>query len=186
MEYCISISMLNDFIFCPYSVYFHNLYSTHDTLLYHDTPQTEGKLAHSSTDNKSRTANRSVYMGMEVFSEEYGLFGKIDVYDARSQTLTERKKHIKTIYDGYVFQLYAQYFALTEMGYLVGKMYLYCMTKNKKFPIALPESNPVMLEKFRNLIGKIQTFDLMNTPVKRNKNKCEKCIYRNICDLSLC
>jgi CRISPR-associated protein Cas4 len=41
----ISISTLNDFIFCPYSIYLHNVYMEADEGLYHATPQTQGRIA---------------------------------------------------------------------------------------------------------------------------------------------
>lgn len=48
----IAISTLNDFIFCPYSIYLHNVYMDMDEGLYHATPQTRGKIAHQSIDWK--------------------------------------------------------------------------------------------------------------------------------------
>ena len=44
MDDYISISTLNDFIFCPYSIYLHNVYMESDEGLYHATPQTRGKI----------------------------------------------------------------------------------------------------------------------------------------------
>ena len=38
MDDYISISQLNDFIFCPYSIYLHNVYMETDEGLYHATP----------------------------------------------------------------------------------------------------------------------------------------------------
>jgi len=52
MDDYISISTLNDFIFCPYSIYLHNVYMETDEGLYHATPQTRGKIAHETIDNK--------------------------------------------------------------------------------------------------------------------------------------
>lgn len=43
MDDYISISMLNDFVFCPYSIYLHNVYMDTDEGLYHAKPQTIGK-----------------------------------------------------------------------------------------------------------------------------------------------
>ena len=48
----IAISTLNDFIFCPYSIYLHNVYMDTDEGLYHAIPQTRGKTAHQSIDWK--------------------------------------------------------------------------------------------------------------------------------------
>ena len=39
MEDYIAISTLNDFIFCPYSIYLHNVYMETDESVYHATPQ---------------------------------------------------------------------------------------------------------------------------------------------------
>lgn len=38
----IPISTLNDFIFCPYSIYLHNVYIDTDEGNYHAKPQTRG------------------------------------------------------------------------------------------------------------------------------------------------
>lgn len=53
----ISISTLNDFIFCPYSIYLHNVYMDTDEGLFHAAPQTRGKIAHESVDNKTASTN---------------------------------------------------------------------------------------------------------------------------------
>lgn len=48
----ISISTLNDFIFCPYSIDLHNVYSDTDEDVYHAVPQTRGKAAHAASDSR--------------------------------------------------------------------------------------------------------------------------------------
>ena len=53
----IAISTLNDFIFCSYSIYLHNVYMDTDEGLYHAIPQTRGKIAHQSIDTK-KASNR--------------------------------------------------------------------------------------------------------------------------------
>lgn len=58
MEDYISISTLNDFIFCPYSIYLHNVYMETDEGLYYATPQTHGRFAHETIDNK-KASNRA-------------------------------------------------------------------------------------------------------------------------------
>lgn len=109
MEPYIPISFLNDFIFCPRSIYFHQLYGGSDESLYHSTDQSEGKEAHKTLDNKSYTTAKAVLQTLEVYSQKYGIGGKIDTYDQAKKLLVERKKKIKVIYDGYIYQLYAQY-----------------------------------------------------------------------------
>jgi hypothetical protein len=49
----IPISTLNDFIFCPYSIYLHNVYMETDEDLYHAVPQVRGKVAHETVDKKA-------------------------------------------------------------------------------------------------------------------------------------
>ncbi|MBO5988551.1 MAG: type V CRISPR-associated protein Cas4 [Paludibacteraceae bacterium] len=48
----ISISTLNNYIFCPYSIYLHNVYMETDEGLYHASPQTNGRVAHEAVDSK--------------------------------------------------------------------------------------------------------------------------------------
>lgn len=50
-------------------------------------------------------------------SEEYGLMGKIDIYKGREQKLIERKYQLRNIYQGQIYQLWAQYLCMKEMGY---------------------------------------------------------------------
>lgn len=54
----IPISTLNDFVFCPYSIYLHNVYMESDEGLYHATPQTMGKIAHKSIDEKTASHSK--------------------------------------------------------------------------------------------------------------------------------
>lgn len=121
MDDCIIISNLNDFIFCPASIYFHNLYGSQDTMTYQNSSQINGTSAHEAVDSGRYSVAKHIIIALEIYSEKYNLVGKIDIYDANSKTLVERKRQIKTIYDGYIFQIYAQYFALCEMGYEVRK-----------------------------------------------------------------
>ena len=53
----ISISTLNDFYFCPYSIFLHNVYMETDESFYHAAPQVRGRLAHEAVDNK-KASNR--------------------------------------------------------------------------------------------------------------------------------
>jgi len=43
MDDYIAISTLNDFIFCPYSIYLHNVYMETEEGVYHAVPQTRGR-----------------------------------------------------------------------------------------------------------------------------------------------
>jgi len=105
MDDLIPISFLNDFIFCPASIYFHQLYGAQEKLTYQRSNQINGTAAHRTVDSSTYTSRKNVLQGLSVCSEQLRLVGKIDVFYQETGTLVERKKKIKTIYDGYVFQI---------------------------------------------------------------------------------
>lgn len=181
MDDLIIISHLNDFIFCPVSIYFHKLYGNEDVLMFQSSAQLNGTKAHRSVDNNTYSTRKNIITNLDVYCEHYGLIGKIDIYDSEKRKLTERKKHIGKIYDGYIFQIYAQYFAMTEMGYPVEKLEFYSMDDNRKYPVLLPEDNQVMKQKFEEVIRDLRTFD-MTTFYQSNIEKCSHCIYEDACD----
>lgn len=182
MDDYILITQLNDFIFCPASIYFHNLYGSMDRILYQSEDQINGTKAHEKIDKGQYSADESILMGLDVFCEKYRLIGKIDVYDEKRKILRERKRQIKTIYDGYVFQLYAQYFALVEMGYTIEHLQLYSMVDNKIYKVLLPEQDIDMFEKFENVIVQMRAFRIEEGFVQENPSKCTRCIYEPACD----
>ena len=81
----ISISTLNDFIFCPYSIYLHNVYMESDEGLYHATPQTKGRNAHETIDTKKASNRADDLQSLPIISEKYRLMGKIDLYRGKAQ-----------------------------------------------------------------------------------------------------
>ncbi len=186
MEPYIPISFLNDFIFCPRSIYFHQVHGSLGQEMLHENAQTAGRAAHEAIDEGRYSTRKNVLMGMEIYCEKYNICGKLDIFDIDQKKLTERKNHIVKIYDGYVFQVYAQYYALVEMGYEVRNIVIHDMTHNNNYPIALPEDDPEMQEKFEILIEKINDFNLSRTDFQPNKEKCKRCIYSHLCDYSLC
>ena len=138
MEHPILISYLNDFMFCPASIYFHQLYGSMDRILFQCTDQINGTYAHNSIDNGIYSTKKNVLQGIDIYCDRYNIIGKIDVFDLGTGILTERKKKTKVVYDGYVFQLYGQYYALMEMGYIVSKLRLYSLDDNRTFDVVLP------------------------------------------------
>lgn len=177
------ISNLNDFIFCPVSIYFHSLDSETERLSYQQEYQINGTAAHEAVDLGRYSKRRTVLQAFPVYCDRYGLYGKIDLLDTDKGILTERKKKISNIYDGYVFQLYAQYFALREAGYTVNEMRLYSMDDNRTYKTALPEEDEEMFGKFEALINEIQTFKF-DEFLQNNPLKCQKCIYEPLCSFS--
>lgn len=60
MDDVIIISNLNDFIFCPASIYFHKLYGSEDNLMYQSSYQINGSKAHEAVDNARLSINQHV------------------------------------------------------------------------------------------------------------------------------
>ena len=180
MENPIPITLLNDFIFCPASIYFHSLDYETDNILLQDLPQINGSKAHEKSDNGDYSDKKCILQGSYVYCEKYNLIGKIDTFDSEKGVLTERKKRISKVYDGYIFQLYAQYFSLKEMGYSVNVIRLYSMDTNKIYNVDKPENNLDMLYKFEKVISDIKSFDLFDF-MQDDISKCEHCIYEPLC-----
>lgn len=170
MESYIPISKINDFLFCPISLYLHSVYESFDTSLYHATPQTVGKINHAGIEEGRYSTSAHLLQGIPVYSERYGIMGKIDIYDAQKKTLVERKTKIKKIWPGYVAQLYGQYFCLREMGYAVKRLFLHSLADNKRYRVKLPSKTDV--EAFSRLIERIRTFDVR----QYRDHRCEKCV----------
>ncbi|MCZ8239216.1 MAG: type V CRISPR-associated protein Cas4 [Leptospiraceae bacterium] len=186
MESYIPISYLNDFIFCPRSIYFHQVHGSLSQSMYQAKPQVEGKAVHESIDQGTYTTSQNVLMGMDLYSETYGLQGKIDIFFIDTGVLLERKNKIVKIYDGYVFQVYAHYFALSELGYTVKDIKIHDRTHNKSYPIPLPKDDIPMFDKFERTIQNLKDFDLYDPNFHPNIEKCRNCIYSHLCDYSLC
>jgi CRISPR-associated protein Cas4 len=177
MEVYIPISKINDFLYCPKSLYLHLIYENFNESLFHDKPQKEGKLNHESIEQQTYSTSKKFIIGKEVYSEKYKIMGKIDIYDSETKTLIERKTKIKQIYEGYILQLYAQYFCLEEMDYPVNKIILRSLKDNKNYEIPLPSDEDKKF--FEEIINKIWSFDpkeLLNHHCLR----CDKSIYGNL------
>lgn len=176
----ISISTLNDFIFCPYSIYLHNVYMEADETMYHATPQIRGRASHETVDKKTASNRADDQLSLPVYSEEYGLMGKIDVYKRKERRLIERKYQLKQIFQGQIYQLWAQMLCLREMGYEVATLAFYEISTNKMIPIAMP-SNEELLQ-FKRFIEHFRSYNPISTSFTINPNKCRHCIYCNLCD----
>lgn len=183
MEETILISYLNDFIFCPVSIYFHKLYGSLDKNIYQSKDQINGTYAHKAIDTGTYSSRKNILQGIDIYTEEFKIQGKIDIFDIKTGVLTERKNRIKEIYDGYVFQLYAQYYALTEMGYIINKIRFHSIEDNKNYDVKLPTEDKEMDNKFRKIVKEIREFDIENFE-QINIKKCERCIYEPACDRS--
>lgn len=186
MESYIKLSTLNDFIFCPKSIFYHNLYDQYNKELYQEEAQIAWSLAHQTIDNKNYSTRKEVLQWLDVYSEEYWICGKIDIFNTKSWELVERKNLIKReddkgkIYLGYKLQLWGQMFCLEEMWYEIESLWLYSMSDNRKYRIYKPSSMELL--KFQELLEKYKKFDPNQKWWTQNTQKCIKCIYRELCD----
>lgn len=180
MDEFVNISNLNDFLFCPFSIYLHSVYQTSDTNQYHQLNQVKGKIAHSTIDAKKYSSSTKVITSMSVYSNEYQLIGVIDQLFMEQKRLVETKNRIDTIYRGQQLQIYAQYLCLKEMGYEVAELQFYSKSNNKKIDINLPDFLDEI--EITNIVGAIKNFNpeqFDSTGI--SANKCHKCIYNELC-----
>lgn len=118
------------------------------------------------------------------YSSTYDVFAVIDYYDRTEKILVEKKKCIKRLYKGFIFQLYAQYYALKDNGEEVKQIYLYSISDRKFYLVPLPENALDLKEEFELTLSRMRHFKIEEY-FQTNKAKCEKCIYSNLCDRSL-
>ena len=150
-----------------------------DEGLYHATPQTKGRIAHESIDTKTASNKKNDLQSLPVYSERYKLMGKIDIFKKKEKILIERKYNLKQIFQGQIYQLWAQYFCLQEMGYKVEQIAFYEISTNKTTLIPLPTEKEIRI--FETFIKEFHRFNPSeNLPI--NPNKCKHCIYSNLCD----
>lgn len=75
MDNAIRISHLNDFLFCPYSIYLHNIYDAIDDHQYHDVPQMKDgdRIQYSVYEihNSERILNLVLLQVKELFEKSF-------------------------------------------------------------------------------------------------------------------
>lgn len=175
----IPISMLNDFVFCPYSIYLHNIYMEADEDTYHAVPQVIGKISHDTIDNKSYGSSKDIIVSLPVFSNRLGVYGVIDIYDKKRKQLTERKYSLKNIFRGQLYQLWAQYYCMIEMGYSVEKIAFYEKSTNVSHFVSVPSEEDIL--ELKDAIERVRCFSL-DSEFVQDAGKCSHCIYVNLCD----
>lgn len=180
MESYIPITYLNDFTFCPRSIYFHNIYQeNYSEDVVHRVWQKDGQAAHKAIDEQKYSRRENIIQAMSVYSVRYNLMGKIDLFYTDTGLLVERKNSVTAIYPGFRYQLYAQYFCLHEMGYHPQKLQIYSKKNNKTYPVSIPRNKEI--EEFETLLSKIRSFSL-SAPFRQAESKCIHCIYNPLCD----
>lgn len=181
METFLPISYLNDFIFCPYSIYLHQVFDNSNEVVYSASPQQTGKAEHKFSDGSAVNYKDSaaILKGSYVISNRLGVYGKIDTLYVKKKRLVESKYEIKTVYQGYIYQLWAQFFALTEMGFEILEISFYSIRDRKSYPIPIPGDSE--FKELRNHIRRIARYDF-EAEMKVNPAKCVRCIYAALCD----
>lgn len=141
---------------------------------YHETPQVRGNEMHSSIDNGRYSHRKNIWQGTPIFSEELQIQGKLDTYNSGTGDLVERKARLQHIYEGYLLQLYAEYYCLLEMGEQPKHLAFYSMLDNKKYPVELP----TIIEKQRliNVLDSMRSYtsDML---LRHKCSHCENNIY---------
>lgn len=156
-------------MFCPKSLYLHSVYSSFNTSIYHDTPQTVGSITHENIEDQTYTTSNHILQGLSVYSSRLGIKGKIDVYDAKNKYLIERKYRVKQVYTGFKYQLYAQMYCLLEAGFKVKRLFLHSLSDNKRYEIILP--GKAEKKEFEDVISHMKLFDAVSI---RN-HSCSHC-----------
>lgn len=180
MEELIRISNINDFLFCPVSIYFHGLMDGADRTMVQSEYQINGTAAHRSVDDGTYSSRREMLLGVDVCSIKYGVTGRIDQFDVSTGMLTERKRHVSKIHPGYVMQLYGQYFGMVEAGYEVKSLRIHSMDDNRNYPIPHPDESPEMVAEFEKVLDEMHSFDISGF-MQTNGAKCRHCIYEPMC-----
>lgn len=175
----VPISMLNDFVFCPYSIYLHNIYMEADEDTYNAVPQVRGKISHYTIDKKNYSSSKEVLVSLPVFSNRLGVYGVIDIYDKKQKQLIERKYRLKKIFRGQLYQLWAQYYCMVEMGYKVEEIAFYEMATNVSHVVAIPSDEDIL--ELRDAIERFRCFS-PDSEYVQEAGKCSHCIYVNLCD----
>ncbi len=182
METYLPITYLNDFIFCPYSLYLHQVFDQNSEDAYSALPQQRGKAFHAHIDSfeEARASEKEkVLKGIYVISRSLGVYGKIDTLHLEEKKLVESKYFISRLYQGYYYQIWSQYFALCEMGFEVSSIEFFSIKDSITIPLPIPKES--QREELKAHIRKVARFDF-ETEIKVNPSKCRNCIYAALCD----
>ncbi len=148
---------------------------------YHATPQVQGRYSHSTVDN-NKIKDKNVITSLSVYSDTLGLMGKIDIYRIQQKQLIERKYRLQNIFQGQIYQLWAQYFCMCEMGYDIQQIAFYEISTNTTISQQLPTKENLL--ELSNFIDKFNAYNPLLDHIKINIKKCQHCIYSKLCDKS--
>lgn len=176
----IPISLIGNYLYCPHSIYLHNVYMETDDSVYKAEHLYKGSAVHRAVDEKRTDNRKEVLQALPVYSERLGLVGKIDMFNAKTGELVERKTKVDRIYPRHIYQLWAQMFCLREMGYNVTKLSLYDYTSNKKHNVEIPSE--LEEQDFVSFLKGMRSYNPSNDEIEVSEQKCRYCIFTNMCD----
>mgnify|MGYP003292976791 CR=1 FL=1 len=176
----IAISLIGNYLYCPYSIYLHNVYMETDDSVYKAEHLYKGSVIHSSIDEKTSSNRKEILLALPIYSESLGLVGKIDMFNVKTGELVERKTKVDKVYPRHIYQLWAQMFCLQEMGYEVKKVSLYDYSSNKKYSVQLPSEQDAII--FYEFLKTMRSYDPSRDSIEVVEQKCRYCIFTNICD----
>ena len=180
MEELLPITNINDFLFCPRSLYYGNIFRrSRGKDVFKRTPQKIGLAEHQTLDEGTYSSCKDVLTGLTVYCESLGLVGRIDLFDVGKKMLVERKWSVSAVWEGFKMQLYAQCRAVREMGYDVAELKLHSKKDNRTYDIPLPTEGD--WRRLANIIELMKKFR-MEDPFAVNPKKCAHCIYSDLCD----
>ena len=102
-----------------------------------------------------------------------------DIFKVKEKMLIERKYQLKQIFQGQLYQLWAQMLCLKEMGYCVEKLAFYETSTKKMISVKMPSMDD--LSSFESFLSSYKDYEPM-APIFQNPNKCRHCIYCSLCD----
>ncbi len=179
MEPYIRISNINDFLYSPRSLYLHSIYESFAPSEYKADPQIRGTILHEAIDKGTYSSSARYIVGKPVFSEEYGVVGKIDIYDRETYTLVERKTKIRHVYEGYRLQLYAQYLAMREEGYRIDHLRFQSIEDNRRHVLIMP--GLVEIWRLKEVLDAMQKYQFAGpNESDRSLHRCDVSIYGSL------
>ncbi len=154
----ITFTQINDFLYSPASLYLHGAFAEKVGAFYKAKSQVAGSIEHEAIEDGRYSSSLDILQAKTIYSERFRLVGKIDTFNTKTGELVERKNKVSKLYKGLVYQVWAQYFALTEMGYSVKKMFIYSKTDNKKYPVKKPNKKDE--EDFKKVLNKMRSMSV--------------------------
>ncbi len=180
MKDIITISALNQYIFCP-----RRCALMHVEGIWSDNEHTaKGTILHTHTDERGyeTVGKAKLLRALPLFSAEYGLSGKADIVEVRGREIipVEYKKGRRREFENDNIQLAAQALCLEEMFKTnIKRGFIYHASSKKRREVLIDESlrNATIetIEKVRELLSDEKV------PSAEYKPRCEGCSLYNIC-----